>query len=59
MFLVTINDLEEVEICEVILDDHPLLRDYADVLPNEILGMLLECDINFCIDLVLGVGSIS
>ena len=43
----------------MILDDHPLLHEYIDVFPNEILGMPPKHDIDFWIDLVLGVELIS
>jgi len=36
----------------VSLDDHPILKEYADVLPSEILGMPPKRDIDFRIDLV-------
>ena len=52
-------DLEEAKSYEVMLDDHPLLHEYANVFPDEIPGMPLQCDIDFQIDLVPGVKSIS
>ena len=52
LFLVSVNDLEEVKGCMVTLDDHPLLREYADVFPDEIPGMPPQRDIDFWIDLV-------
>ena len=39
LFLVSLSDLEEANGCTVTLDDHPLLREYADVFPDEILSM--------------------
>ena len=41
------------------LDDHPLLREYADVFHDEILDMPQQCDIDFQIDLVAGAELIS
>ena len=59
MFLVSISDLEEAESHMVTLDDHPLLHEYANVFLDEIPGMPPQCDIDFQIDLVLGVEPIS
>ncbi|MDF3680789.1 hypothetical protein P3S38_27810 [Enterobacter hormaechei] len=50
MFLVSLSDLEEAESHTVTLDDHPLLREYADVFPDEIPGMPPQRDIDFRID---------
>ena len=41
------------------LDDHPPLCEYENVFPDEVLGMPLQYDIDFWIDLVLGVEPIS
>ena len=54
LFLVSISDLEEAESRTVTLDDHPLLREYADVFLDEIPGMPPQRDIDFRIDLVPG-----
>ena len=59
LFIVSVNDLEEVESHTVTLDDHPLLCEYADDFLDEILGMPPQCDIDFRIDLVPGVEPIS
>ena len=59
MFLVSLSDLEETESRTVTLDDHPLLREYVDVFPDDVLGMSPQRDIDFCIDLVQGVEPIS
>ena len=59
LFLVSLSDLEEAESCTVTLDDHPILREYVDVFPDEISGMPLQRDIDFWIDLVPGVEPIS
>ena len=39
MFAVSVSDLEEAKSRTETLDDHPLLREYADVFPNEIPSM--------------------
>ena len=59
MFGVSISDIEEAENHEVMLYFHPLFHEYSNVFPNEILGISLEHDIDFCIDLILGVEPIS
>ena len=59
MLLVSIIDLEEAKSRTMKLGDHPLLHEYVDVFPNEILGIPPQPDIDFHIDLVLGVESIS
>ena len=59
MFLVSVSDLEETKSREVMLDEHTLFREYVEVFLNEILGMLLEHDIDFRIDLIPGVVPIS
>ena len=43
----------------VTLYDHPLLREYVDVFPDEIPGMPPQRDIDFRIDLVPGAEPIS
>lgn len=57
--MVSISNLEEVESHEVMFDNDPLLHEYANVFPDEILGMPPQCAIDFCIDLILGVEAIS
>ncbi len=59
MFLVSISDLEEAESRMVIIDDHPLLCEYEDVFPNEILSISPQLDIDFQINLIPGVELIS
>ena len=59
LFLVSLSDLEEAKSRTVTLDDHPLLREYADVFPDEIPGMPPQRDIDFQIDLVPRVEPIS
>lgn len=59
LFLLSINDLKEVESHTVTLNDHPLLLEYVNVLPDEITGMSPQCDIEFQIDFVPGVEPIS
>ena len=54
MFIVFVSDLEEVESKEVSHDDHQLFHEYVGLIPDEIPGMLLQCDFNFYIDLILG-----
>ena len=39
--------------------DHPILQEYADVFPSEVLGMPPKRDIDFGIDLILGAEPIS
>lgn len=41
------------------LDDHPLLREYENLFNDEIPGMPPKCDIDFHIDLIVGVEPIS
>ena len=52
MFVVSIIYFSMVKSHTMTLDDHALLREYANVFPDEILGMPLQRDINFWIDLV-------
>ena len=59
LFLVSLSDLEEAKSCMMTLDDHPLLHEYENFFSNEISGMPPQCDIDFWIDLVLGVEPIS
>ena len=59
MFLIFVSDLEEYEIYKMMLDDHPLLHEYANGFLDEILGMPPQCNIDFWIDLVLEVELVS
>ena len=59
MFLIFVSDLKEAESHTITLDDHLLLCKYADVFPDEILGMPPQHDIDFWIDLVLRAEPIS
>jgi hypothetical protein len=40
-------------------DDHPILREYRDVLPEEVLGLPPKRDIDFSIELAPGEVSVS
>ena len=44
---------------ELCLKDIPTVQESLDVFPDEILGMLLLGEVEFCIDLVLGATPIS
>ena len=52
IFVVFVSDLKEVKIQGVTLDNYILLCEYAYVIPIEILGILSQYDIEFCIDLI-------
>ena len=54
MFAISLSDLDESKRCEVMLHNNPLLHEYVDIFLDEILGILLEHDIVFCIDFILG-----
>jgi hypothetical protein len=41
------------------LDDHPILREYKDVFPEEVLGLPLRRDIEFSIELAPGAVPVS
>ena len=58
IFSITINELDEEDHIRKTLD-HPILQEYADGFLSEILGMPLKRDIDFSIDLTLGVKPIS
>jgi hypothetical protein len=47
--------LESVEDDKPNLEDHPILREYKDVFPEEVPGLPLRRDIDFSIDLTPGV----
>ena len=52
------SELEEEDLEGKTLD-HPILQEYIDVFPYDILGMPPKWDIDFYIDLVLGAEPIS
>jgi hypothetical protein len=45
--------LESVEDDKPNLEDHPILIEYRDVFPEEVLGLPLRRDIDFSIELVV------
>lgn len=47
LFVVALEDVDEGESREIALDGHPILREYADVFPLDILGMPPKRDIDF------------
>lgn len=55
MFTVSLSDLDMEESQEITLDDYPLLKEFFYLFLSEIPGMPPKRDINFQIDLVLGV----
>jgi hypothetical protein len=57
--LYAIQVLESVEDEKPSLEDHPTLREYRDVFPEEVLGLPLRRDIDFLIELALGVVPVS
>lgn len=59
LFAMIVNDLELGESREVSLKDHPILRDFVDTFPSDILRMPPKHDIDFRIDLVPGEKHIS
>ena len=59
MFVVSVIDLEEAETRMLTFADHPLLHEYADVFPDGILGMPIQRDIDFWVNLVPGTKLIS
>jgi hypothetical protein len=46
--------LETIEDDKPILEDHPTLREYRDVFPEEVPGLPLRRDIDFSIELAPG-----
>jgi hypothetical protein len=40
-------------------DDHPILREYKDVFPEEVMGLPPRRDIDFSIELALGAVPVS
>ncbi len=59
MFAITISDREEDSEREPSLDDFPILKEFADVFPSELLGMPPPRAVDFHIDLVLGAEPVS
>ncbi|XP_057520887.1 uncharacterized protein LOC130801136 [Amaranthus tricolor] len=51
--------ISKVEVRKVRIDDIPVVRDFKDVFPEEILGMPPKRDVDFSIDLVPETGPIS
>lgn len=59
MFSISLSDIFEGKFWEVILNDHPLLKEFVNAYPSDTLNMLSNYGINFWIDLILGVEPIS
>jgi hypothetical protein len=57
--LYAIQVLKTIEVAKPSPDDHPILREYRDVFPEEIPGLPLRRDIEFSIELAPGVMSVS
>jgi hypothetical protein len=57
--LYAIQVSESVENDRPSLEDHPILRDYRDVFPEEVLGLPLRRDIDFSIELAPGAVPVS
>ena len=53
--LYAIHVLESIEDDEMNLEEHPILREYKDVFPEEVLGLRPRRDIDFLIELTPGV----
>ena len=51
--------LEEIENETIRLEDYPVLQEFRDVFPNEILGIPTKRDIDFTIELVPGAAPVS
>ena len=52
-YVVTINDEESIiKIEKLKVEDIPVLREYVDVFPEEILGLSLKRELDFTIELV-------
>jgi hypothetical protein len=49
--LYAIQVLDSVENDKLNLEDHPILREYKDMFPEEVLGLPLRRDIDFSIEL--------
>jgi hypothetical protein len=52
--LYAIQVLNSTESCELKIEDHPVLWEFKDVLPEEVPGLPPKMDLDFSIDLVLG-----
>jgi hypothetical protein len=52
--LYAIQVLESVDNEKTSLYNHPILREYKDVFPEEVLGLPMRRDIDFLIELTLG-----
>jgi hypothetical protein len=57
--LYAIQVLKTTEGADPSPDDHPILREYRDVFPEEILGLPPRRDIDFSIELAPGAVSVS
>ena len=57
--LYVIQVLESVEDDKPSLEDHPILREYRDVFPEEVSGLPLRRDIDFLIELAPGAVPVS
>jgi hypothetical protein len=57
--LYEIQVLRFVENNKPTLEDHPILREYKDVFPEEVLGLPPRRDIDFSIELVPGAVPVS
>jgi hypothetical protein len=51
--------LKSIDNNKPILEDHPILREYTDVFPEEVPGLPPRRDINFSIELVPGAVPVS
>ena len=51
--------MEEAENETIRLEDYPILLEFKDVFPDEILGIAPKRDIDFTIELVLGIAPVS
>jgi hypothetical protein len=57
--LYEIQVLESVEDDKPNLEDHPILREYKDMFPEEVLGLPPRRDIDFSIELAPGAMPVS
>ena len=57
--LYALQVLESIEDDKTNLEDHPILREYKDVFPEEVLGLPLRRDIEFSIELAPGAVPVS
>jgi hypothetical protein len=57
--LYAIQVLDSVEDDKPILEDHPILREYKDVFPEEVLGLPPRRNIDFSIELAPGAMLVS